>query len=83
MAYVSFIICSSPSCGDSIEVYAGLTATGALVQRICSVSSSTFDVKLSSTRNAYIRFQTDERRGRGTGFRGTFAAEGEHMNVSY
>ena len=71
---------SSHPCGDSIKVYSGMNDTSILVQNICSFSSSTFEGKMS-TRNAYIRFQTDGRRGRGTGFRGTFIAQGEHVSV--
>ena len=73
---------SSHPCGDSIKVYSGKIGANVLVQNICGFSNSTFDVKMS-TRNAYVRFQTDGRRGRGTGFRGTFAAQGEHMFQLY
>ena len=75
------IICSSP-CGDHIEIYSGMSTASNPVQKICSSSNSTFDVKLA-IKNAYIRFQVDGQRGRRTGFRGTFAAQGEHCNLTH
>ena len=83
-----YIILYSSFCDDYIAVYGGMPYSCChLVALYCSFdnSESTFDVKLS-TRNALIRFLTDGQKGRGRGFRGTFAAQGElnglHCNLT-